>query len=143
MSVCTKPTRLVGFLQSQLTEIKVCRQTCCSNRTHYPDFEPISLFLLLLNAKCLEEKQQIPILIVFGLTQPGLEPTIYCTRGNHANHYQQNSNKNVPLLEFTHKCKVGQSPMFINIHILTYQSYTYRSWIYNYLCNQCLSPLTL
>ena len=25
--------------------------------------------------------------IVFGLTQPGLEPTIYRTRGEHANHY--------------------------------------------------------
>ena len=26
-------------------------------------------------------------LIVFGFTQPGLEPTIYRTRGEHANHY--------------------------------------------------------
>jgi hypothetical protein len=26
-------------------------------------------------------------LIVFGLTRPGLEPTIYHTRGEHANHY--------------------------------------------------------
>jgi hypothetical protein len=25
--------------------------------------------------------------IVFGLTQPGLEPTIYRTRAEHANHY--------------------------------------------------------
>jgi hypothetical protein len=25
--------------------------------------------------------------MVFGLTRPGLEPTIYCTRGEHANHY--------------------------------------------------------
>jgi hypothetical protein len=25
--------------------------------------------------------------IVFGLTQPGLEPTIYRTRGEHTNHY--------------------------------------------------------
>jgi hypothetical protein len=25
--------------------------------------------------------------IVFGLTRPGLEPTIYCTRGEHTNHY--------------------------------------------------------
>jgi hypothetical protein len=25
--------------------------------------------------------------IVFGLTQLGLEPTIYCTGGEHANHY--------------------------------------------------------
>jgi hypothetical protein len=25
--------------------------------------------------------------IVFGLTRPELKPTIYCTRGEHANHY--------------------------------------------------------
>ena len=42
--------------------------------------------LFLLNVACLEEKQQIPI-SVFGLTRLGLDPTIYCTRGEHANHY--------------------------------------------------------
>jgi hypothetical protein len=25
--------------------------------------------------------------LVFGMTRPGLELTIYCTRGEHANHY--------------------------------------------------------
>jgi hypothetical protein len=40
----------------------------------------------LLSAACLAEKQQIPIFIVFGLTRPGLEHTIYRTRGEHANH---------------------------------------------------------
>ena len=39
--------------------------------------------LFLRNAACLAEKQQIPI----GLTRMGLEPTIYHTRGEHANHY--------------------------------------------------------
>ena len=45
--------------------------------------------LFLLNAACLPEKQQISICIyiVFGMTQPGLEPTIYRTRGEHSNHY--------------------------------------------------------
>ena len=28
--------------------------------------------------------------IVFGLTHPGFEPTIYRTRGEHANHYTTN-----------------------------------------------------
>ena len=42
--------------------------------------------LFLLNAACLAEKQQIPIL-VFALTRPGFETTIYRTRGEHANHY--------------------------------------------------------
>ena len=36
---------------------------------------------------------------------------------------------------------------FTYIHILSYQgpswSWSYGSWIYNYLCNRCLSPLTL
>ena len=42
--------------------------------------------LFLLNAACLAEKQQIAIL-VFGLTRPRLELTIYRTRDEHANHY--------------------------------------------------------
>ena len=42
-----------------------------------------SLFFLI-NVEA--EKQQIPIL-VFGLSWSGLEPMIYCTRGEHANHY--------------------------------------------------------
>ena len=33
--------------------------------------------------------------IVFGLTQPGLEATIYCTRGEHANHYSTDVAKRV------------------------------------------------
>ena len=42
--------------------------------------------LLLLNAACLAEKQQIPV-SVFGVTRLGLKPTIYRTWGEHANHY--------------------------------------------------------
>ena len=29
--------------------------------------------------------------VVFRLTQSGLEPTIYCTQGEHANHYTTNA----------------------------------------------------
>ena len=44
--------------------------------------------LFLLTAACLEEKQATNTnFIVLGLTWPGLEPTIYRTRGDHANHY--------------------------------------------------------
>ena len=43
--------------------------------------------LLLLNATCLAEKQLIPILYSLGLTRPRLEPTVYCSRGEHDNHY--------------------------------------------------------
>jgi hypothetical protein len=44
--------------------------------------------LFLLNAAYLAEKQQIGTnLIVFGLTRSGLVPTIYHTRGEHANRY--------------------------------------------------------
>ena len=42
--------------------------------------------LFLLNAACLAEKTNTKF-IVFGLTRPGLEPTTYHTRGEHANHY--------------------------------------------------------
>jgi hypothetical protein len=36
--------------------------------------------------------------IVFGLTQPGLEPTIYHTRGEHANHYTTDAIKKICLI---------------------------------------------
>jgi hypothetical protein len=44
--------------------------------------------LLLRNAVYVAEKQQITNFIVFGLTQSGVESTIYCTRADeHTNHY--------------------------------------------------------
>ena len=54
--------------------------------------------LFLLNAAYLSDKQEMPIL-VFGLTRPGLEPTTYRTRGEHA---------------FCHRCGVFR----INVHLL-------------------------
>jgi len=40
-------------------------------------------------------------LIVFGLTRTGLEPTIYCTRGEHSNYYATDV---VVVLMCTDKC---------------------------------------
>ena len=37
-------------------------------------------------------------LIVFGLTRQGLEPTIYCTRGEHGNHYTTDAVSSLILL---------------------------------------------
>jgi hypothetical protein len=39
-------------------------------------------------------------LIVFGLTQPGAEPKIYRTRGEHANHYATDAVQNVLIDRF-------------------------------------------
>ena len=55
--------------------------------TLYTDPETTSRSLfLLLNVSYLAQKQQTPILS-FGLTKPGLNPTIYHTRSEHANYY--------------------------------------------------------
>ena len=51
--------------------------------------------LFLLNAACLAEKKQIPILKSLVFNRPGLEPTIYRTRGEHVNHYTTNAVRNV------------------------------------------------
>ena len=48
-----------------------------------PDSKPAKSFFFLLTAACLAEKQQIPIVLVFGWP----EATIYCTQGDHTNHY--------------------------------------------------------
>ena len=53
--------------------------------------------VVLFNAACLAEKQQIPF-FVFGLTQPVLEPTIHRTRGEHANHYATDVRRNGKLI---------------------------------------------
>jgi hypothetical protein len=50
-------------------------------------FQANPYLLLLLKAACLVEKLQIYNFIVFVLTWPGLEPTIYPIWGEHANHY--------------------------------------------------------
>jgi hypothetical protein len=34
-----------------------------------------------------QRSKNINLYIVFGMTRPGLEPTIYRTRGKHSNHY--------------------------------------------------------
>ena len=51
--------------------------------------------LFLLNAAWFAERQHIAILKLFGLTWPGFEPTIYCTRGKHSNLYTSDA---VPLV---------------------------------------------
>jgi hypothetical protein len=43
--------------------------------------------LFLLNAACIAEKPTNANFIVFSLTWPGLEPTIYRTQGEHNNQY--------------------------------------------------------
>jgi hypothetical protein len=69
-------SRLFWRNANKLTTVR--KKTCRSTRTHYSDSEPT----ILCSYSLMLEKQQIPIL-VFGLTRPGLEPTIYHTRGEH------------------------------------------------------------
>jgi hypothetical protein len=40
--------------------------------------------------------------IVFGLTQPGLEPTIYHTRGEHASHYATDAVDRLLISDYNH-----------------------------------------
>ena len=85
--ICTRPTRLVGFLY-QLTETTVCGLKCRSVQTQLSWFRAKQSLVLPLNAAFLAEKKQtLPILIVFGLTRPELVPTTYHIRNEHVNHY--------------------------------------------------------
>ena len=49
-----------------------------------PRFKEKQSLLLLLNAACVAEEQQIPNIKVFGLTRSCIEPTIYRTRDKQA-----------------------------------------------------------
>ena len=104
--LCTRLTHLVGFSASSLKQQSagrhvtphwhniliqsqpVCGQTCHSTLTQYPDSEPTSLcsYSLLLCAYQKNSKYQFYMLL-FGLTWPGLEPMMYCTRGEYAINY--------------------------------------------------------
>jgi hypothetical protein len=59
---------------------------CRTCRTHYPDSESTSIcsFSLMLRAY---RRSRNFFFIVFGLTRPGLESTIYHTRDENDNHY--------------------------------------------------------
>jgi len=84
-SICTRPTRLVRFF-IVLAHWNNSPRIDMSFHSHtFSLFRANQFVLLPLNAVCLAEKQQIPIL-VFGLTGSGLEPTIYHTRGKHLNY---------------------------------------------------------
>ena len=78
------------FYQCQLTETTVRRQTCRSTRTHYSDSEPTSLcsFSLMLRAQRRSNKYQFYNL---QFDPTGLELRFYRTRGEHANHYANDS----------------------------------------------------
>ena len=77
-------TRLVGFLQCQLTEATVSGQACGSTWIYYPDSEQTSIcyYTVMLCA----QKRSI-------LTKPRLDHTIYRIRIEHANHYHVLQNK--------------------------------------------------
>ena len=85
--LCTRSVLLVRMYSC--SSLKQQSMTCCCSRTHYSWFKANQSLLLLLNAACLVEKQQLPVLfnIVFSLTWSGLEPSIYRMWGEHANHY--------------------------------------------------------
>ena len=86
----------VSFVLDQLTELELFLVVAHWNNSPRIDMSPHSdilswfqanqSFLFLLNAMCLAEKKQIRI-SVFGFTLSGPKPTIYRTRGEHANHY--------------------------------------------------------
>ena len=74
------------YSASSLSQQSADRRVALSDTLFW--FRTNQSLLFLLNAACLAEKQQISInFIVFGLTQQGLEPTIYRTQGEYDNHY--------------------------------------------------------
>ena len=63
-------------------------------------------------------KQQIPLIIAFSLTRPGLEHTIYHTRGEQTNHYNTDfkiaSSNSVRFCEHRNPVRLALSPFLIN-----------------------------
>ena len=79
--LCTRLTCLVGFF---IMLVHWNNNMLVDGFLHSDTlswFQDNQSLLLFLNVACLAEKQHISILKVFGFTQPGLEPTIYRTKG--------------------------------------------------------------
>jgi hypothetical protein len=80
--LCTKPTHLMFI------ELAYWNNTWRVNMSLYSEtlssFRATQSLLLLLNAACLSEKQQIPVLV---WPEWRSKPTIQRIRGEHANHY--------------------------------------------------------
>ena len=81
--LCTRSVLLVRMYSC--SSLKQQSMTCCYSRTHYSWFQANPSLLLLLNAACLMEKQQLLVLLSlvwpdlglsFQLTWSGLEPSI-------------------------------------------------------------------
>ena len=53
----TRPARSLDFLQWQLNDTTIHGQKCRSTRTHYPDFEPSSLYYSSL--PCVQQRSRI------------------------------------------------------------------------------------
>jgi hypothetical protein len=82
--LCTRSVLLVRMYSC--SSLKQQSMTCCCSLTHYSWFQANQSLLLLLNAACLVEKQQLPVLLSLvwpdlglsrQLTWSGLEPSIY------------------------------------------------------------------
>jgi hypothetical protein len=55
-------------------------------------------------------------LLIFGLTQLGLEPTIYRTRGEHANLQNINNSKSCPEVNLWF-CTLSENATFFNVKL--------------------------
>ena len=84
--LCSRPTDLVFLYSASSLKQQFANRHVAPLR-HIILIPSQPIFALTLNATCLAEKQLIPILYSLGLTWPRLEHTVYCSRGEHDNHY--------------------------------------------------------
>ena len=87
--VCTRPIRLHVVGQQSAVDMSLHSDILFW-------FQSKQTLLLLLNAACFCGEAANTDFIVFGLTRIWLEPTIYHTRGEHANHYITNAFQHLP-----------------------------------------------
>ena len=84
--LCSRQTRWVGFYSaSSLKQNSTGRHIALLRHIILVPSQPV--FALTPYCYVLSEEATNTNFKVVGLTCPGLEPTIYCTRGEHANHY--------------------------------------------------------
>ena len=72
------------------------------------------------NQQSLTHSLNIYTTIVFGLSRPGIEPTIYRTRGEHANHYAIDAVTSSIKGILSTSCVIFSYPKLLSIPVLTF-----------------------
>jgi hypothetical protein len=86
---------------------------------------PLWHIILILNQSVFSGEATNSNFIIFGLTRSGLEPTMYCTRGEHVNHYDTDA------IIWRNSCTIADLTVFNFFSVRHYEKrFNAKNWIW-------------